>query len=515
MKIFYTAIFFALLFSLSNCLGQPSPPGGTNDDGGYGTNNPYPSYTPPVFSYPTSATLLWQVQLDGDTLASPMISPNGTIYVFQATGEGYSDSFFAVNPDGSIKWQTSEATTVGGSLSGVIGIDGTLYVPTHSSGQNLIGINPVDGSTNLIFQVPNFDGVEAGSPAIDTNGVIYMPYYSQVYAITNGFLKWTYPTGDNTGGNDFQYSSPVVGGDGTIYINSWVTSSSGVLFALNPDGSLKWMTNSLSGRSNIVQYADYFGSPAIAFDGTIYCGANNYFSAVNPDGTIKWQFVVTNENFTLAPTVGPQGTIYVEGCKQGIDTNTLYALNSDGSVKWTFPVPSDSGVLTWFKGSSCAIASDGQIYVSSSDGTLYSLAPDGTMNWSYQTQNGGLKPPVIGPDGTIYVSSYNSEESGNPPYLFAFYGSAPVACSAWPEFRKNSRRTAAVASVQVSSPLMMTNGFQLTITGTTNMPVCPCATSDFNYWTNVGQTVLTDGTTNFVDSGASNFQYRFYRAFPQ
>ncbi|MEF8847384.1 MAG: PQQ-binding-like beta-propeller repeat protein, partial [Candidatus Paceibacterota bacterium] len=45
-----------------------------------------------------------------------------------------------------------------------------------------------------------------------------------------GTLKWKYKTGDSV------YSSPAISSDGTIYVGSHDDH----LYAINPDGTLKW-----------------------------------------------------------------------------------------------------------------------------------------------------------------------------------------------------------------------------------------------------------------------------------
>ena len=71
----------------------------------------------------------------------------------------------------------------------------------------------------------------------------------------NGTLKWKYPTGDCVD------SSPAIGSDGTIYVGS------NGLYALNPDGTLKWKYPT---RGYVIN-----SSPAIGSDGTIYVGSND------------------------------------------------------------------------------------------------------------------------------------------------------------------------------------------------------------------------------------------------
>ena len=126
---------------------------------------------------------------------------------------------------------------------------------------------------------------------------------------------------------------------------------------------------------------------------------------------------------------------------------------------------------------------------------------------------GALQTPVFGPGGTLYVAGTDSG------VLFGFTNAAPVACAPWPQYMKNSRHTAAVTTndlAHLSSASMQTNGFRFTLTAATNSVECVCATRDFATWANVGQVVLTNANTaNFLDSDATNYQYRFYKAYPQ
>jgi len=457
----------------------------------------------PAFSYPTNATLLWQLPLNNSSLGFPAVGPDGTIYVMQNGYPAYT--FSALHPDGSTNWQiTLTAVAPGGVNVPVVGSDGNLYVfAAVSSGNSyLYALNLADGSTNW-----GFAGDTASQysfcliPALDTNGTVYFCTGSgTVDAVTNGVLEWSALSDAG-----LAYGEPVVGADGTIYV--FANDSPLQFYALNPDGSLKWSTNYPG--AYFPQYP-----PALAENGTIYFSGGPYFCAVNPaDGSLEWELPATNflyQSFEYEnPEVGPNGTIYIE--TYAYNTNFLFALTPNGTVEWIFPLPQNSGNSLALHESSCAVAADGEIYVTTSVGTVYSLAPDGTTNWSYQAGSSGLQAPVIGPDGTVYVSSCSA---GNN-ILYAFYGPAPVACSAWPQFNKNSRHVTDVGTAYLRSPFMQTNGFQFNVAGTGNLPVCSCASSDLVNWTNIGQVVLTNGTASFVDTQASNFPHRFYQAFPQ
>jgi outer membrane protein assembly factor BamB len=118
-----------------------------------------------------------------------------------------------------------------------------------------------------------------------------------------GVQKWKFATGQSV------FSSPAVGKDGTIYVGSQDFN----LYAVNPDGTLKWKfpTGFFASPS----------SPAVGKDRTIYVGSQDTnLYAVNPDGTLKWKFLAGQVVFS-SPAVGKDGTIYV-----GSDDNNLYAV---------------------------------------------------------------------------------------------------------------------------------------------------------------------------------------------
>ena len=74
-----------------------------------------------------------------------------------------------------------------------------------------------------------------------------------------------------------------------------------------------------------------------------------------------------------SPAIAANGTIYI-----GSEDYNLYAVNPDGSQQWAFP----TGNLI---DSSPAIGADGTIYVGSYDGNLYAVNPDGTQKWAFAT----------------------------------------------------------------------------------------------------------------------------------
>lgn len=229
------------------------------------------------------------------------------------------------------------------------------------------------------------------SPALGGNDTVYVGSYDEyLYAIntTNGQLRWRYsvkPAGNNE--DAFIFSSPAVGADGTIYFGTDHQLNRngravGEFYALNPNGTLKW----------IYPVSDaIYSDPAIGSDGTIYFGCmNTNLYALNTNGTLKWKFLA-GEQIYSDPVVGVDGGIYF-----GCDNGRLYAVNTNGTLRWSF----DTGHVI---AGSPAIGAGGVIYVGSLSSNLFSISPAGATNWAFPTGDRVASSPTIGIDGTIYV----------------------------------------------------------------------------------------------------------------
>jgi len=201
-------------------------------------------------------------------------------------------------------------------------------------------------------------------------------------------IKWEFYLEEDEGD-----APPVVGADGTIYAVSVPKYDDTSLYAINPDGTLKWKV-ALGGNL-------YAFSPAIADDGTIYVNVSNkYLYAISPEGKRLWAFDTGDVN-KFSPTIGPDGTIYFASVRG------LWAISPDGTEKWHFP-------LYGYIISSPAIDEEGNIYINTNY-DLYSISPNGEENWNYPVYKGGFSgrilttSPSIGNDGTVYVGTGRGE----------------------------------------------------------------------------------------------------------
>jgi len=245
-----------------------------------------------------------------------------------------------------------------------------------SSAHNIV-IGPIDTLRIWRFQInPVTGAANYSSPAIAPDGTIYVGSQDDyVYAVNpDGTLKWRLLTGDVV------RSSPAIAPDGTIYVGSYDNR----LYAIAPGGTLKW---SYLAGGNVAS------SPAIAADGTIYFGSSdNGIYALNPDSTLRWSYM-TGGAVNSSPSVAPDGTVYC-----GSDDNHLYALTADGTLKWRYAAGSDIET-------SPAIGADGTIYFGSFDNRIYALNSDSTLKWTFSAGGQVHSSPAIGPDGTIFLGS--------------------------------------------------------------------------------------------------------------
>lgn len=209
-------------------------------------------------------------------------------------------------------------------------------------------------------------------------------------------VKWVFPTGGPVA------SSPAIGSDGTIYIGSY----DGFLYAINPDGSLKW-------RFFTEHNSQIYGSPTVDSTGShdvIYVGTRhiskpydkNYLYAINYDGTQKWKFH-PGSWLESSPAIGSDRTIYI-GC-----TDTyLYAINPDGSVKWKFSAGREHHI-----GSSPSIGSDGTIYFGTHK-AFYAITDGGNFaikKWDIYFGDWISSSAAISSDNkTVYVGAFNNSK---------------------------------------------------------------------------------------------------------
>ncbi len=316
-----------------------------------------------LYAISIAGTLRWTHTTDGFIYSSPAVSSDGEVYVCSQDG-----TLYALDSDGSELWTfvtDGPGIETGAILaSPSIGPDGTIYV-AGTYDPNIYALDPNDGSVLWAYDLtdpcdPNEKSWPFASPVVAPDGTIYQTliygrklitriehgrynsvYFSKLHAIDpNGNLLWAANMTDTNSGlfdtyydtieynegappyphtyinpsyvrywrvSNSGFSESALGPDGTIY----VTLDDPYLRAVNPDGSIKWVTR-LGWLGGFNLTVDTFGY--------IYAASNDEsLYVVSPDGEEVARF--EGEDWLSYPVISSNNTIIIADAN-----NTVWAL---------------------------------------------------------------------------------------------------------------------------------------------------------------------------------------------
>lgn len=365
--------------------------------------------------------------------SSNSYAPFGQSFYFRNRADGETlwqkgDKQFLSNPQADVAFSLYGAVTEPGIIdslsastlprSGLLEIAGTNF---GGSGQVVIGGIPAPvsfwSSTRVIAYVPESAPltmleVQVVNEVGPSNAV---PLNVTERPPASGHVNWRFRM-------DAPYSMvrPAIGADGTIYAIDVFAH----LYALAPDGGLKWVVNAAGDKG-----------VAVGPDGTIYAASEDAIKAFNPDGSLKWNFVQNPRAFIcLGVAVGPDGNIY----SVGVDGLGVFSLTPAGQLRWATPEPYNRLIVDYAEIVFGPNGSDQQLYFGANSHTR-ALRLDGQSVFSL---NGSFQP-AIGPDGSVHSALAAYSPNGTrlwnflSPYAYNTFSAPDVGSNGIHYFTQN------------------------------------------------------------------------------
>lgn len=356
----------------------------------------------------------WVTEVGGQ-LSEPIVGTNDLLYVTSTDGHLYA----LETHTGQIRWsgpipdasdrkmhfRVTKPPMI--SYAPMLGAHGMLFC--GSLGQDFYAFDALTGERwNMPTPGPTGSVGVDYKQTVAPDGTLYAAFGNKLcaYERNTGKMRWTYEGSYRDAAGRLItctiFTPPAIGSDGTIYINA------GSLYALDQKtGKLRW-TWKPSGDELCL------AGPIIGPDDTVYVSdfTHSLYAINGMTGILKWSNSYSNRQIQQSPIIDANGTLYfISNCSQ------LHAVDgATGTERWrTQPVNSQAV-------SSLTIGADGKLYAA---GVTMGIAMTvHTVLFTIDTQTGnilttspvlesgrtgGATKVVIGPDGTIYTSTYSGK----------------------------------------------------------------------------------------------------------
>jgi outer membrane protein assembly factor BamB len=360
---------------------------------------------------PLNPVLKWRLDLSGEVISSPVLGPDGTIYLGSVIEDTRHPEHFitAVNPDGTIKWRFGTGWwDTQTQSSPALGADGRIYVGAQDG--YLYALNP---NGTLAWRFAASSPVQQ-HPVVGADGTVYIGMDGLLYAFNpSGAVLWTADLGYSLPGG------PALAPDGeTIYAFGYnSTGPVSSLYAFRRDGTTRWQYSAFYG------YYPALSPPTVAADGTVIVLAGQIV-AVGPDGVEKWRYEPSASYYSsyASLSVNPAGEVVFAFSWY------LGKLSADGTQQWQLDfLGGEFNNELESTYSAPLIDADGNIFLGLGTGkrwtrpwgkVLRAYSPTGNLRWEFPVGEGVYSSsPALAPDGTLYVGSMDGAlyALGNPP----------------------------------------------------------------------------------------------------
>jgi hypothetical protein len=336
-------------------------------------------------------------QYEAGILTSPVVGADGTVYVMSSNND--SGELLAIAPPGVLEWSFPFTGAIGGAPA--LAADGTVYfvagaVPGTS--QSTTTLSAVTSAGALVWTL-DLEALPSepfgGGPIVGSDGMLYVTTSDTLFAVhPDGGVAWKYPFPVNTSSR----GAPAIGPNGRVYVSLLGDSN---LVAVDPSGNESWEFSIIKIDPRKMLGADVYASPVIGPDGTAYiattqCNAPTTVYAIDPGGNLRWMtdFGAYGDVVMGAPAVAEDGSIVVVNQQGG-----AARLSAEGAVLWTLDI--NANVY-----SSVALGADGTAYVGSAypGAALHAISAKGAILWSLALGS-DVGDGAIAANGHIVVTS--------------------------------------------------------------------------------------------------------------
>jgi outer membrane protein assembly factor BamB len=305
----------------------------------------------------------------GGRAYAPAIAENGTLYVSSAAG------VLSLAPDGEVRWKRSL-----GLVSGTPSLTPDGHVAIGAQGGQVLVLSSERGKTRSKASV---GGGVRGSPLVLADGSLVAG------AFDNALHRF-----DAEGRRLFRSALPdrvrgpaAWNGGGTIA----VAAGTHVLF----------MTLRGEIRARATVDDDVVAGPSIADDGTVWVLSDDaVLHALSVEGRSRARAELGGSvSISAELAVGPDGAVRV-GTR-----SALVCIGANGTERWRL---TSEGVF----GGGVSVDSNGVTLALNQQGRLYAVDAAGKVLWHVDTGARTDATPVLGPDGTVYVSTFGGRLQG-------------------------------------------------------------------------------------------------------
>ena len=345
----------------------------------YVTSNnasPYSATLRKIRDNGTSATLIWTFSIGSGMSLPSYSSPatlesDGTVFVASSAG------IFAVYPNGTSRWWS-----------------------------------PLDSGDTILYN----------SPSLSYEGYVYITSYGQAklysFVASTGAQRWVRDL--RVGGEGNILGSPAIAPDGVVYVAvDYSASSTGALYAVNSDGSIKWGT----------QVGRLQSTPSIDCDGTVWiCSLDSYCRKFSPStGSVLTEFqIIDADTVQLSSCAIVDDKIFFGS----VLNNRFHSYFTNSTRRWYLSASNDFN-------SSPVVSENLSIWNGNLNGTMYVVYDSSGTAEGASFRSAIWSSAALNPSGRLYVSLQNAR-------LRAFSSSldsSGLPDAAWPKFKHDNSNT--------------------------------------------------------------------------